>query len=103
MISKEIITQIKEKHNIVVYTSKVINIKKSGKRYTGLCPFCKKETFTLFPETKSFYCFSCKTGGDIITLYMKINNVTYPYAVKQLADECGIDTNPVMMHLFNTK
>ena len=59
---------------------------------SGLCPFHseKSPSFTVFPATKSFYCFGCGAGGDVITFIKKAENLDYPSAVEFLAARAGI-------------
>ena len=59
----------------------------------GLCPFHSERTpsFTVFPNTKSFYCFGCGAGGDAITFVMRAENLDYPSAVEFLASRAGIN------------
>ena len=58
----------------------------------GLCPFHSEKTasFTVFPDTRSFYCFGCGAGGDVISFVKRIENIEYPAALEQLAKRAGI-------------
>ena len=92
LLSHDFVNEIKEKINIVDWISENQKLVVQGKNYRGTCPFCKLKnpTFTVFPETKSFYCFSCAMGGDIITYLMKTNDIAYPKAVELIAKKVGI-------------
>lgn len=59
----------------------------------GLCPFHGEKTpsFTVYPETDSFYCFGCGVGGDVIGFIRKVENLDYIDAVKLLAQRSGMD------------
>lgn len=69
-----------------------LTLKRAGGRYTACCPFHNEKTpsFTVFPDTSSYYCFGCGAGGDVITFVMKMENLDYVEAVKQLADRAGL-------------
>ena len=69
-----------------------LTLKRAGGRYTACCPFHNEKTpsFTVFPDTSSYYCFGCGSGGDVITFVMKMENLDYVEAVKQLADRAGL-------------
>lgn len=60
-----------------------IQLRKSGKNHTALCPFHSERnpSFYIYPETHSFYCFSCQKGGDVITFAMLINDLDFKQAV----------------------
>ncbi len=72
--------------------SSYVQVKKRGRNSVGLCPFHGEKTpsFTVYPETTSFYCFGCGAGGDVITFIKKIENLSYIDSVKFLADRAGL-------------
>ena len=67
-------------------------MKRRGRNLVGLCPFHGEKTpsFTLYPDTESFYCFGCGAGGDVITFIKRIENLDYINAVRFLADRAGM-------------
>ena len=69
-----------------------LQLKRAGGRYVACCPFHHEKTpsFTVFPDTSSYYCFGCGTGGDVITFVMNYENLDYVEAIKQLASRAGI-------------
>ena len=69
-----------------------MHLRRRGRTLTGLCPFHNEKTpsFTVYPDTQSFYCFGCGAAGDAITFVRKINNLGYVEAVKQLAARAGM-------------
>lgn len=93
MISRAVIDEILYRADIVDTISSYVTLKRAGSNFGGLCPFHSEKTpsFTVFPATKSFYCFGCGAGGDIITFVMKAENVDYPSAIELLAKRVGID------------
>ena len=92
MIPREIIEEILYRNNIEDVISSYVTLKRAGSNYSGLCPFHSEKTpsFTVFPATKSFYCFGCGAGGDAITFIMKTENLDYPAALEFLAQRAGI-------------
>ncbi len=72
--------------------SPYVTLKRAGKLLKGLCPFHNEKTpsFTVYPETQSYYCFGCGSGGDAITFIKNIENLDYGEAVRFLADRVGL-------------
>lgn len=92
MIPPEIKEEIKYRCDIVDVVSGYVNLKRAGSNYNGLCPFHseKSPSFTVFPSTKSFYCFGCGAGGDVVTFIMKRENLDYRASLEFLAKRAGI-------------
>jgi len=86
------IEEVKNRTNIVGLVSEYLTLKKAGRNFLGLCPFHKEKTpsFTVSDDKQIFYCFGCGEGGNAITFLMKINNISYPEAVRYLAEKGGI-------------
>ncbi len=93
MISPEIIEEIKYRCDITDVISTYVPLKRAGSNYNGHCPFHSERTpsFTVFPSTRSFYCFGCGAGGDVITFIMKRENLDYRSALEILAARAGIE------------
>ena len=92
MIPKEIIEEIRYRCDIEDVISSYVTLKRAGSNRNGLCPFHseKSPSFTVFPATKSFYCFGCGAGGDVITFVQKMENLDYVGALEFLATRAGI-------------
>ncbi|VVA43955.1 conserved hypothetical protein [Candidatus Roizmanbacteria bacterium] len=62
-------------------------IRRTGSRITALCPFHEEKTpsFTIYIDKNTFHCFGCQANGDVITFKMKVENLTFVDAVKELA------------------
>ena len=62
-------------------------MKKRGRVFVGKCPFHeeKQPSFTVYPQTNSYYCFSCHKGGDSINFIMQLEGLSFVDAVKRLA------------------
>ena len=92
-LPKEFIQEIHDRLSIEDVISSYISLKKAGKNLKGLCPFHNEKTpsFTVYPETESFYCFGCGAAGDVIVFLMRIENLDYIDAVKAAADLAGLN------------
>ena len=92
MIPREIIDEIVFRNDVETVIGSYVTLKRAGSNYQAPCPFHSERTpsFTVFPATKSFYCFGCGAGGDVITFVMRAENVDYVDALKILADRAGI-------------
>lgn len=93
MISPEIVEEIKYRNDIVDVINTYVPLKRAGSNYNGSCPFHSERTpsFTVFPATRSFYCFGCGAGGDVVTFIMKRENLDYVSALELLAGRVGIE------------
>jgi len=91
-ISPEKIKEIRERASILEVVSDFVSLKKSGKNYLGLCPFHAERTpsFTVNEEKGIFHCFGCGAGGNVFNFLMRLNNSSFPEAVKTLAQRYGI-------------
>ena len=92
MIPKEIIEEIRYRCDIEDVIGSYVTLKRAGSNRNGLCPFHseKSPSFTVFPNTKSFYCFGCGAGGDVITFIQKMENLDYVGSLEFLAARAGI-------------
>lgn len=91
-IPEDVINEIKYKNDIEMTISQYVNLKRRGKNLVGLCPFHSEKTpsFTVYPESSSFYCFGCGVGGDVITFTGLLENLDYIESVKLLAERSGV-------------
>lgn len=90
--SRELVEEIRLRNDIVELIGTYVNLKRAGSRLQGLCPYHSERSpsFTVFPDSQSFYCFGCGAGGDVITFVMRSENLDYPGAVEHLAKRAGI-------------
>ncbi len=88
----QFISELKARNDIADVISQYIALKRAGNRLNGLCPFHSEKTpsFTVFPDTASYYCFGCGAGGDVITFIMNTEHLSYPDAVALLAQKCHL-------------
>ena len=92
MIPQEYIQEVVARNDITEVIGQYVQLRHRGRTYTGLCPFHNEKTpsFTVYPDTQSFYCFGCGAAGDVINFVRKISNLGYVEAVKQLAGRAGM-------------
>ena len=69
-----------------------VNLKRSGSNLFGLCPFHGEKTpsFSVSPDKGIYYCFGCHKGGSVINFEMEIEGLSYPDAVRALANRAGM-------------
>ena len=70
-----------------------VNLKRSGSNLFGLCPFHGEKTpsFSVAPDKGIYYCFGCHKGGGVINFEMEIEGLSYPDAVRALAQRVGME------------
>ncbi len=92
-ISDSEIAQVRGATDIVALISDYVALKKSGRRWTGLCPFHGEKTpsFSVNAEEGRYYCFGCRASGDQITFVREIQHLDFVDAVRVLADRAGIE------------
>lgn len=93
MVSKEIYEQIRDALDIAEVIGERVKLRPSSRGYSGLCPFHHEDTpsFHVYTDTQSYYCFGCHEAGNIFTFLMKADSLSFPEAVKVLADRAGIE------------
>ena len=91
-LNDRFIQDLQDKIDIDSVISSYVNLKRRGKTLVGLCPFHNEKTpsFTVYPDTRSFYCFGCGAGGDVISFVRRIDNLDYIEAVKAVAQMAGM-------------
>lgn len=92
MIPDSFIQELRYRCDIEQVISPYVNLKRRGRNLVGLCPFHSEKTpsFTVYPESQSYFCFGCSAGGDAITFIRNIENLEYVEAVKFLAEKAGM-------------
>ena len=93
MIDRLTIERIKEAADIVDVVSEFVSLKRSGSNYKGLCPFHNDRTpsFYVSPTRGTCHCFTCGEGGDSVGFLMKHEQLSYPEALRWLANRYGIE------------
>jgi DNA primase len=88
----DVIDQIKNTASIVDVASQYTTLRRRGKKHLGLCPFHSEKTpsFTVDEDKQLFHCFGCNIGGDLFTLVMEKENLSFPEALRFLAEKYNI-------------
>ena len=93
-----VVDEIKARLDIVDIVSDTVNLKKSGRSYTGFCPFhtnTKTPSFVVFPDTQTWRCFgACADGGDVVVAPANFVIET------QTGDACGVG---IELHSFSAR
>ena len=84
--------RVKQQADIVRVIGEYIRLKKSGQNFTGLCPFHSEKTpsFAVHPVKQIYHCFGCGVGGDVFKFIMEVEKLSFPEAVRAVAEKCGI-------------
>jgi DNA primase len=93
LFSEDILDDVARANDIVDVVSGYFPLKKAGKDYVALCPFHSEKTpsFTVSPGKQIFKCFGCGRGGSVFNFVMAKESVTFPEAVRILAERAGIE------------
>ena len=86
------IEEIKSKIDIVDLIREYINVKAVGANFQALCPFHneKSPSFVISPEKQIWHCFGCGKGGDALSFVMEKEALSFPEALRILADKTGV-------------
>ena len=89
---KDAVQRVKDAAQIVDIIGECVSLKRAGANMKGLCPFHGEKTpsFMVNPARQSFHCFGCGEGGDVLSFMMKYYNLTFPEAIKDLAQRYQI-------------
>jgi DNA primase len=90
--SDQLIESVRNKTDLVAVISEYLSLKKSGQNFTGLCPFHaeKSPSFSVNPAKQFFHCFGCSAGGDVFHFLSKMDQISFPEAVRRLAQKAGV-------------
>ncbi len=93
MIGQETLDRVRRDANIVEVVSASVKLTKRGRSHVGLCPFHKEKTpsFHVNPERGFYHCFGCHASGDAIKFMQETEGLDFIEAVRQLAEQLGID------------
>ena len=92
IIPPEILEQVRHASDIVDVIGSYVPLKKSGSKFKALSPFQKEKTpsFYVDPMKQRYHCFSSGQGGDVFRFLMVMENMTFPEAIRRLADRARI-------------
>src|SRR6201987_2997148 len=84
---------LKQQADIVRIVGDYVSLKKAGaQNFSGLCPFHKEKTpsFSVHAMRQFYHCFGCGASGDVFSFVQKIENITFPQAVRLVAQKLGV-------------
>src|SRR5438876_2098853 len=86
------IDDLRRQADIVRVVQDYVSLKKAGANWVARCPFHKetKPSFSVNPAKEIFYCFGCQKGGSVFNFIMEIERVTFPEAIKIVAEKSGV-------------
>ena len=86
------IDDLRRQADIVRVVQDYVTLKKAGANWVAPCPFHKetKPSFSVSPAKEMFFCFGCHKGGSVFTFVMEIERVTFPEAIKIVAEKSGM-------------
>ncbi|MBQ7153958.1 MAG: DNA primase [Synergistaceae bacterium] len=92
MNNNDIINQIKNSLDITDLIGDKVSLRRTARGFMGLCPFHSEKTpsFHVYTDTQTYYCFGCHETGDIFSFLMKTEDLSFPEALKILADRAGL-------------
>ena len=87
------IEEVRQRADIVEVIGAHVRLKRTGRNFVGLCPFHQEKTpsFSVNAERGFFHCFGCNAGGSVFNFIMKMEGLTFPEAVRSLAQRYGIE------------
>lgn len=91
-VKNDAVEIIRQHIEITELIGEYIRLEKKGRNYVGLCPFHQEKTpsFSVNSEKQIFHCFGCGVGGDIFKFVMLSEGLTFPEAVRRLAEKAGV-------------
>ena len=95
MPAAELIAELKTRLNLVELIGGRVALKKRGREHVGLCPFHNEKTpsFTVNASKGFFHCFGCGAHGDAIDFTMRSSGLSFVEAMKQLAEQVGLEVS----------
>ena len=89
---EEIVEEVRSRNDIVDVIAPYVKLIRKGSSYMGLCPFHGEKTpsFSVSRTRQTYHCFGCGKGGNVFTFLMEYENVTFPEALRTLADRAGV-------------
>jgi len=86
------VDEVRAAADIVKIVGDYVKLRKAGANYVGLCPFHQEKTpsFAVHAAKQIFHCFGCGVGGDVFKFVMMIDSLTFPEALRRVAEKAGI-------------
>jgi len=94
-----VVDEVKDRIDIVEVVGESVKLRKSGKSYTGFCPFHPNKrtpAFAVFPDSGTWRCFgACNEGGDVFSFLMKKEGWDFKETLAYLAERTGVELRPI--------
>jgi len=92
-VPEAVIAEIRDRTDLVELIGGYLALKRSGRNFVGLCPFHREKTpsFNVNPERGIYHCFGCGVTGDAIKFLMEHDHVSFPEALRALAQRAGVE------------
>ncbi|WP_087090218.1 DNA primase [Acinetobacter pittii] len=92
-IPQHTIDQILDRTDIVDLIGQRVKLKKTGRTYSGCCPFHQEKTpsFHVYRDKQYYHCFGCQANGNAIRFLMDIDNRNFIEVMKELSNSTGIE------------
>lgn len=92
LIPEAVIDDVLSRADIAELVGRYLPLRRAGRHFKALCPFHKEKTpsFMVNQEKQIFHCFGCGVGGNVFSFLMQHDRLTFPEAVRQLADHVGV-------------
>ncbi|MGI6106923.1 MAG: DNA primase [Lachnospiraceae bacterium] len=89
---EEVINEVRERNDIVDVIGSRIRLEKRGSNYFAKCPFHNDDSpsFCVSQARQTYHCFGCQKSGNVFTFLMEYDNISFPEAVRVLADRAGV-------------
>jgi DNA primase len=86
------VDEVRAAADIVRIVGDYVKLRKAGANMMGLCPFHREKTpsFAVHPTKQIFHCFGCGVGGNVFKFVMLIDNLTFPEALRRVAEKAGV-------------
>ena len=92
-IPRAFIDELTQRSDVAEVVGSYVPLTRKGANLWGLCPFHSEKTpsFSVSPDKQIYHCFGCGKGGGVLSFLMEIENLTFPEAVRLLADKMGME------------
>mgnify|MGYP001605598149 CR=1 FL=1 len=89
--TSDFIRELRDAVSIADVLGEYVNLRKQGASLVGLCPFHaeRSPSFSVSEKKKAFYCFGCQKGGDVLDFIQEMQGISFPEAVRMLAERAG--------------
>jgi DNA primase len=84
--------ELRTQADIVRIVGDYVSLKKRGTNWQACCPFHQEKTpsFNVNPARQLFKCFGCGKAGDVFRFVMEIEGISFPDAIRTVAEKCGV-------------